>query len=237
MEATVGVDEVRFAPVRRESGGRFACDVSFVSHASTPAVVLMTPQLAKAGSPEVRRLLTEMFDRLRAVYESGGMVYHRLSFGKMLNEASASAGLVLEAQSREEVIDLFSQQINNALFRHQALEWLAETDVDLHLYGKGWENHPRLKRYARGVADNQQQLTAIFQSSRINLQVTPHGAVHQRLFEGLASGGFFLIRHTPGELVENYYKPIWEWSQAQGISTDEELLARATPEVTAGLAE
>jgi hypothetical protein len=237
MEATVGVDEVRFAPGRGEGRGRFACDVSFVSHASTPADALMTPQLAKAGSPQARRLLTEMFDRLRAIYESGGMVYHRLSFQKMLDEASASAGMVLEAQSREEVIDLFSQQINNALFRHQTLEWLAETDVDLHLYGKGWENHPRLKRFARGVADNQRQLTEIFQTSRINLQVTPHGAVHQRLFEGLASGGFFLIRHTPGELVENYYKPIWEWCRATGIESDDQLLARATPEVTAALAE
>jgi hypothetical protein len=110
-------------------------------------------------------------------------------------------------------------------------------DVNLHLYGKGWENHPRLKRFARGVADNQRQLTTIFQASRINLQVTPHGAVHQRLFEGLASGGFFLIRHSPGELVENIYKPIWEWCQAQGIGSDEELLARATPEVHAALAE
>jgi hypothetical protein len=87
------------------------------------------------------------------------------------------------------------------------------------------------------VADNQRQLTEIFQTSRINLQVTPHGAVHQRLFEGLASGGFFLIRHTPGELVENYYKPIWEWCRATGIESDDQLLARATPEVTAALAE
>ncbi len=239
MEATVGVDETRFAPraVASADRERFACDVSYVGHSSTPADAILAPHLAKADGPDTRRLLTEMFERLRAIYQSGGMAYHRLHFQDLLNSTSAATGLYVDAQSREALLDLFSHQINNALFRHQALEWLAEMDINLHLYGKGWENHPRLKRFARGVADNQRQLTTIFQASRINLQVTPHGAVHQRLFEGLASGGFFLIRHSPGELVENIYKPIWEWCQAQGITSDEELLARATPEIHTALVE
>jgi hypothetical protein len=240
MEAMVGVDETRFAPApaaHSKTHERFECDVSYVSHSSTPADLLLAPYLANAEGPGSRRLLTEMFEQLRAVYQAGGMVYHRLHFEMLFNSASAATGLTVDAVSREALLDLFSQQINNAFFRHQTLEWLAEMDVNIHLYGKGWEDHPRLKRFARGVADNQRQLTAIFQASRINLQVTPHGAVHQRLFEGLASGGFFLIRHSPGELVENIYKPIWEWCQASAIGSDEALRAQATPQVHAALNE
>ena len=42
---------------------------------------------------------------------------------------------------------------------------------------------------------------SIYQASRINLQITTYGAVHQRLLDGLAAGGFFLIRFCPADVV------------------------------------
>jgi hypothetical protein len=239
MEATVGVDETRFMPRVRDDAGydQFACDLSYVSHSSVPADVILAQHVERAQSDDARRLLAQMYERLRAIYDAGGVVTHRQHFERLLKESLKDIGAALTPEHRDGVLDLFSHQINNAFFRHQVLHWLADMDADLHLYGKGWENHPRFKHYACGVADNARQLTRIFQTSRINLQITPHGAIHQRLFEGLASGGFFLIRHAPGELVEDIYKPIWDWCQAQQIGTDEELLARATPQVRAGLAE
>ncbi|MDB5319207.1 MAG: hypothetical protein JWN40_838 [Phycisphaerales bacterium] len=239
MEATVGVDETRFAPRPYDDAGyeRFACDVSYVSHSSVPAEAILAKHVERAQSNDAKRMLAQVFERLRAVYDAGGVVTHRLHFERLLDATLKDLGAAMTPEQRDGVLDLFSHQINNAFFRHQSLHWLADMGVDLHLYGKGWESHPRFKRFAKGVANNERQLTTIFQTSRINLQVTPHGAIHQRLFEGLASGGFFLIRHAPGELVEGIYKPIWDWCQQQQISTDEELLARATPPVQAGLAE
>ena len=239
LEATVGVDETRFAPRPSDTGEpiRFACDVSYVSHSSVPAEDILARHVERSEGDEAKRLLTQTFERLKAVYDSGGVVTHRQHFERLLDDSMKSLSVTMTPEHREGVLDLFSHQINNAFFRHQALHWLADMDVELHLYGKGWENHPRFGRYARGVANNERQLTRLFQTSRINLQITPHGAIHQRLFEGLASGGFFLIRHAPGELVENIYKPIWDWCQAQAIETDEELLARATPRVQAALEE
>ncbi len=239
MEATVGVDETRFAPRLHDDAGyeQFACDLSYVSHSSLPAEAILAQHVERAQSDDAKRLLLQMFERLRAVYDAGGVVTHRLHFERLLDASLKDLGAVMTPEQHDGVLDLFSHQINNAFFRHQVLHWLTDLEADLHLYGKGWENHPRFKRYARGVAENGRQLTRIFQTSRINLQITPHGAIHQRLFEGLASGGFFLIRHAPGELVERVYKPIWDWCQEQQISSDEELLARATPQVQAGFAE
>ena len=72
---------------------------------------------------------------------------------------------------RAPLLDFFLQRINNALFRHQALHWIADLGLNLRLYGKGWEKHPRFGRFARGPADNETQIGAIYRASRINLQV------------------------------------------------------------------
>ena len=80
-------------------------------------------------------------------------------------------------------------------------------------------------------------LAKIYRATKINLQATPHGAVHQRMLEGLASGGFFLIRSVPGDMVGKIYQPLWEWCVREGIESDEQLLQRATPEVMKILGE
>ena len=85
-------------------------------------------------------------------------------------------------------------RVNNLLFRHQSLRRsLLDMDIDLRLYGRGWENNPTFAKFARGVADHRGELPLIYQASRINLQVSPLGSLHQRVMEGLASGGFFLL--------------------------------------------
>jgi hypothetical protein len=139
----------------------------------------------------------------------------------------------IEEPTKRQLLDFFNQKINNALFRHQSLTWLADMDVNLHLYGRGWELHPRFARYARGIACNQTQLCTIFQASKINLQITPFGAVHQRLFEGLSAGGFFLLRHVPGDEIERVYQLLYGWCELNDIETDSEMRTRATPEIHA----
>jgi hypothetical protein len=104
-------------------------------------------------------------------------------------------------------------------------------DVNLHLWGRGWEEHPRLKRFARGVADNERQLSAIYRASTINLQVTPFGAVHQRLFDGLSAGGFFLLRHCTGDACDLIYRDMWRWCENAGIRSGEQFFREATPHV------
>jgi hypothetical protein len=111
------------------------------------------------------------------------------------------------------------------------IDWAAETGVNVHLYGNGWERHPRFARFAKGPADNTTELRKIFGAARISLQATPHGAVHQRLLEGLAAGGFFLIRYVPGDMIERIYQPLWKWCVEEGIESDEQIQQRATPEV------
>jgi hypothetical protein len=158
-----------------------------------------------------------------AHFDGGGSALSDQALGRIMRESMIQTGVELSQRDGQALLSLFNQQINNALFRHQALQWVADTGVDLRLYGIGWEKHPRLGRYARGPADNQHELPKIYRASKINLQVIPHGAVHQRLLDGLAAGAFFLIRHTPGDELGITYKRLWEWCLGNNVTSDVQL--------------
>lgn len=227
LPAPVGVNTDRFAPavLSKEDTDRYACDVSYVGHASKPADLLMQDQLSRVDVATAA-LLRDIFDQMRAHYDNGGGVLGRPSLLRMVEQTAAARSLQVGEQL-EAIAGFFTHTIGNALFRHQTLHWLADMDVNVHLYGRGWEDHPRFSRFARGVADNRQQLVKIYQASKINLQVIPHGAVHQRMLDGLAAGGFFLVRHSVGDEVGRHHKQLWEYCQAHGITSNEQLQATA----------
>jgi hypothetical protein len=226
----VGVNDRRFGAATELSAAereRYACDVSFVSHASTPPEVLLQRQLDTA-TPQTRQVLTDVFERVKGIYDAGGAIGDPPRMQAIINHSLQELGLNIAAESHERLKGLFTHQINNAFYRHQALQWVAEMGVNLHLYGNGWENHPTLARYARGPADHQSQLGAVYRASRINLHVTPHGAVHQRVLEGLCAGGFFLMRYRPGDAAGVHYREIHAWCRRHGIASDSEFRTRAT---------
>jgi hypothetical protein len=179
--------------------------------------------------PPAKQFLATTFDQLRAVYDAGGFVTETGHIKRMIRESMRAAGV--ETSDMSSLLDFFVQRVNNALFRQQAIAWLADLDVNLNLWGRGWEDHPRFRRYARGVADNERQLSAIYRASTINLQVTPLGAVHQRLFDGLSAGGFFLLRHCTGDACDLIYRDMWQWCEQAGIRTGEQFFRQAPPRV------
>jgi len=237
MPALVAVNDERFAPpeLSEEDRRGYACDLSFVSHASRPAESIIAEQIER--HPNAKRLLTDAFERLKSIYDDGLCISHPLHVRGVIQEAMIATGLSLDADSLKRMSDLFHLQINNAFLRHQALEWAAETGADLRLYGNGWEKHPRLSKFARGPADHQGDLRKIYRATRISLQATPQGSVHQRTFEGLAAGGFFLMRYVPGDRIGQIYKPLWEWCSRENIETDDHLLQHATPDILRLLGE
>ncbi len=230
MPCMVGVNEKRFesrAPLSDAKAQSLACDASFVSHASTPADALLERALGNA-SPDARRVLTVTFGRLKGVYDQGDCIADPQGMIKIIDDTLHDLQLEVAPDSRTGLINLFSHQINNALFRHQSVQWVADMGVDLRLYGNGWDKHPKLSRYARGPVDHQTQLSDIYRASKINLHISPHGAVHQRVFEGLCAGGFFLLRYRDGDAAGIFYKPILDWCRRHGIVSDSEFRTRAT---------
>jgi hypothetical protein len=237
MPAMVGFNEKRFAPRELSASAikQFTCDVSFVSHASTPPEVLIQDEIQKTNSPEAANFLRGMFDRLRAIYDAGSFVTEAGHIQRIIHDTMRENGI--ETTSQSALMDFVLQRVNNALFRQQAVGWLSDMGVRLHLYGRGWENHPRFRQFARGVADNERQLSAIYQASAINMQITPFGAVHQRLCDGLSAGGFFLLRHCTGDTCDRIYQNLWSWVEQNDIRTGQQLFKQAPAQFRAMLDE
>jgi hypothetical protein len=192
--------------------------------------VLLQGQIEKQ-SDAGKRLLHDVYDRMQAHYEQGGQALSDILIRMIMEQSMQSLRIGLAEADIKSLVFFFNQSISNAMFRHQTLNWLSEIGVDLRIYGRGWEEHPTLSRHARGVADNIHDLGAIYRASKINIQVTPHGAVHQRLLDGLSAGGFFLLRWHPGDEVGPIYQQLWEWCRQRNIATEERLRGQADAQV------
>lgn len=239
VPATVGINDEKFtlAPISNDQMRRFGCDVSYVSHSSTPADVLVRNQLDNTPNSPVATLVWDLYEQMAAHFEGGGEVLAEPVLRRHLTQTQDRLGVALGDSQHADILYLLAQQVNNSLFRHQALRWIADSGVDLRLYGRGWEKHPQLARYARGEADNACDLPAIYRASKINLQLIPFGAVHQRLLDGLAAGGFFLMRYTPGDALGVPYMKLWDWCLRNQITGDEQMRAAADDGANALIAE
>ena len=238
MSCVVGVNEMRFegADLNEEELRPYACDVSYVSHASVPAERLVS-DFAQKSPAAMRSLIDDVFQQMEAWYTGGGLCLSEPAMTAIVRRSMDATRIELDAKAFAAVLMFFYQDVNNAMYRHQTLGWLADLEVNLCLWGKGWERHPRFAKYARGVADNHRDLRNIYLASKINIQVTPYGVMHQRLLDGLAAGGFFLLRRHPGDEVGRLYRRLLEWCQKHGIQSDEELHARADESIHALIAE
>jgi hypothetical protein len=236
LSTCIGVNETRFtagASADPAADAAFACDVSYVSHASTPADVLITRKMQDA-TPTACAYLSALHETLRAHYDGGGAVLADVQLRALMKAVALDCRAEIDADHFEPLLGFFRDQIANALFRHGALRWAAEAGADLRLYGRGWDQHPELARFARGEADNTQQLGAIYRASKINLQVTPFGAMHPRLLDGVAGGAFFLIRHSPGDSVGRPHQILWEYCQRHGLSSDAAIRSAAAHDQALG---
>jgi hypothetical protein len=239
MACPIGANEERFKPaaLSGEDWARYGCDVSYVSHVSTPSDVLLKNTLARNPDPSIAKLLWDLHDRLVGDFEQGGVTHTDWQLKEKLDESIAQTGVQPTALNLRKILWLFNIQVNNAIFRHKTLKWVADLGVKLKLYGKDWEKHPTLGRFACGPADTLRDVPKICAASKVNLQITPHGAVHQRLLEGLLAGGFYLIRWTPGDHLGIAFRSLRNWCLSQGIGSESALRSIDSPQVQSWITE
>ena len=211
MAWTMATNERLFSadPMPESQLAAHRCDISFVSNQSRPPRVFHEEFVrTRSCAADVERLLEYLYEAImRRITEQPKTAGCR-SAKSLLEQAQRDLGI---GAGSPEMQDSIAQQyifpLTELAYRQATLEWAADycdrTGRSLHLYGNGWSDHPRFSRYDRGFAENGQQLRAIYQASRINLQITTYGAVHQRLLDGLAAGGFFLIRYCPTDVIHN----------------------------------
>lgn len=192
----------RAAPLPDEALQRHRCDFSFVSnHSTTPEAFHRKYLESYRHDPAAVQFIDALFDRMRrtAADDSAGTGF--VTAGRLIGQTQAALGIAPgSVELRSHLCRTYIHPLSELFFRQSALEWVADycdrTGRTLRLYGRGWEDHPRLAPYARGVIENGEPLRAIYQATTVNLQIIGSGAIHQRLLDGVAAGGFFLIRRA-----------------------------------------
>jgi hypothetical protein len=179
-------------------------DLVYISNWTRTTEQVIEEVLIRAGQPADLRAIAEVaISRILGVYERGGCLATQREVRAELEAAQLELGrAIADAELADSIVNLLWDRLNNHLYRHQALGWAAEIadrrGLSFGLYGRGWETHPGLNRFARGVVKPGEDLENLVRKSRINLQLEPFACfTHPRLLNGLFAGGFFLIRDHP----------------------------------------
>jgi len=194
----------------REEREKYACDISYISHLSLPPERAFDSLLTQFSNLNVKEVLKIMFELTRERFHSGDDCYTKKDYEFILLEAEREKNTkITDTKTRAYILSHFYHKIGNAFFRQLPLEWIAREGYDIRIYGTGWDKHPRLSKYARGVVSNGEEVCKVYNASKVNLQIHHLHNLHQRLIDGIASGGFFLIKYHPvdykkGELSDYF---------------------------------
>lgn len=182
---------------------KYGCEISYVSHVSILPERAFTDLLSEVSGLEAKQILKIMFELVKERFCSGKNCHTKEDYEHLLLEAEGQKGSsTLNGKARAHILWYFWHDIGNAFYRQLPLEWIANEGYDLKLYGRGWEDHPRLSKYAQGTANNGKELCKIYNSSQINLQIQHGQNFHPRLIDGQTSGGFFLVKYHPSDCEE-----------------------------------
>ncbi len=179
-------------------------DLAYTSNWSKSTEEVVDDILSYASSPpQLRAIAQTACARILAVYERGESLATQLAIRQQIELAQHDCGLAIaEPRLVDTVVNLFWDRLNNHLYRHQALIWVADLaqrrGLKFGLFGRGWERHPVLSKYAMGFVKPGPELEEMVRRTKINLQIEPFACfTHPRLLSGLFAGGFFLVRDHP----------------------------------------
>lgn len=180
-------------------------DVVFVSNASrTPQQLLGEAGDTWDGTAAALNVLRDGAGHVMARYFAGNSIATYSEIRGIVRDVQTAHGVTLTPEETLSVSKWLTHPFNDALYRQQALRWAVSAAKDLGLslglYGKGWDAHPEFAAFARGPVAYGEPLRELTRRAAINLQIVPYLCLHQRLLDGLAAGGFFLVRQNPNDV-------------------------------------
>jgi hypothetical protein len=202
----------------------YACDVAVVCADATPAALLLRQRLERANHAE-RQALNEVYQRLQNSYSASGVPPQGHAVRRVAREAAAARDLLPEVG--REMESFLVGPLQNALAQEQVFHWLAETDLKVHLYGRGFEDHPHLMRFAHYFTQSPDELRTIHRDAKMLLRLTCTPVTETYLAQGIRNGAFHLMRFFPEDVIDRIYRPLHAFCEAREIRDDEQLQKEA----------
>ncbi|MBL1218430.1 MAG: hypothetical protein D8M59_13180 [Planctomycetes bacterium] len=189
-------------PLPEEALRPHRCDIAYVCNHSEPAEELPNSLINTIANDEQERaFLVWVHDLLAGIInDTAHEPTSRIGRRRLLKIMQSESKGRFTDDGLNQVYDFFCLPLFDRMYRHQALRWVIDycekNGRVLKLYGKGWENHQLTQPYACGEVENGRALRAVYQAAQVNLHVSSFGSLHQRVFDGFASGGMVLCRRT-----------------------------------------
>ncbi len=186
-------------PVAPELAERHACEIAFASNQSeTPEACRDRLIALSAASPASARAIGALYERVKEIAADtmSARVSQRLEAAT--REELARVGVSPDDRIVSHAMSQWCRPMADRILRHETARWAAEIceahGWRFHLYGRGWENHPTLARFARGALDHGEELRASYRCAAAHLHASVNWLLHQRVMECALSGGLPLCR-------------------------------------------
>ena len=216
-------------------------DLVYVSNASQTHDQLLDAARQTQIGPESAGVAETCAERMIELHERGDALPTLWHLRQFIDALNAEHAWSLPESIIVPLVHHLNHPINNALYRQQALRWIVDaaqrSDLTLAIYGHGWADHPEFSPFARGSVAYGPDLEELTRRTRINLQIVPSICVHQRLLDGLASGGFFLVRHHASDTLLPELAAFLQTHFDEDIQSVDQAHRSAPPDVRAGLDE
>jgi hypothetical protein len=201
-------------------------ELAFVSNCSRDPRELASALVAKIADSVSAEVVRIFCARTIERYAAGETLATARELRDALRSVEIEKGIDLGSRVQiDQLMGALSHPFNDTLYRQQALRWAANTagemGLEIGLYGTGWEKNPEFATFARGYIDYGEALQHLTRRTRINLQIVPFAATHQRLLDGLICGGFFLIREHPVNRIPAAFTAFVEANFDPSVQTTE----------------
>lgn len=204
----VNTDTFKPRQITADQKARYGCDVLFASRAGHPSRERVEELLAEWNQDKnldcPRNVLTDLHDCLWEAYRAGETFtgYEAVEIFVLAVPSFAEWYSFQSEEDRDYLRQQIFWSLNDLIYRQIVVEWLADyaeahPGFTLHLYGEGWDRHPRFVKYWKGVLKHGEELSIAFQCARWCLHLNSMEGGHQRLLEIIASGGHPLTRASP----------------------------------------
>lgn len=202
MDAPIVANGNLYKPyeLTEEEKERYGADICMVCHAAD-AEEYMSDILDRFQGSSFKMVIENLLnDYSRLVMGEGVILYKKEDIAEFIKE------YFKEFYSREcprQLLSFMTEEMmrfSQRIFRQALADWLIEAGYEnLKLWGNGWKESPKYKKYAMGAAENGEVLSKILQSTKIvlgnNFNVT--GAA--RAWESMLSGTFYMSNYVPPE--------------------------------------
>lgn len=178
----------------------YETDICVFSNAGNPRKALDDLLLTFKGNQHysyIEKALTNVFyEAYQAAYDEKTLFSSEQYRGLIIRHFT-EVGLSISEKSLDTLTPQVRNNIGYRIFRSVPIEWLNERGYKMKLWGQEWLEHPKLSKYAQGIAPNGEVLSKIINASKIVIGTSPIVSSHPRNFETILSNCFYLGINIP----------------------------------------